>query len=108
MELLSREYCELNEVHKALDDLQNMLNDDDMEDASIYHKHLKVLHRLVDWRETKDEDFFDRYLMMKNCVVKSKYVLGTQYLRRIVVDSFDKLLSIAKGGRVYHFVLFQW
>ena len=28
--------------------------------------------------------------MMRNYVVKSKYVLGTQYLRQIVVESFDK------------------
>ena len=41
LELLSQEYGESNEVYKApLDVLQNMPNDDDMEDAIIYHKPL--------------------------------------------------------------------
>ena len=46
LELLSQEYGESNEVYKALDVLQNMPNDDDMEDAIIYHKHRKVKGKL--------------------------------------------------------------
>ena len=61
-----------------------------IEDASIYHKKLKVLRQQLKWRDMIDDSFEERYGSVKSYVMESKYRLGTQYLRQVVEKSFDK------------------
>ena len=87
LELLYQEYGEKNEVYNALEEVRNLPDDDDMEDDN-YQKHINVLWQMVNWRNVKDQEFMNRYEFVYDGLLKSKYVLGTKYLRRIV-DSYD-------------------
>ena len=87
LELLYQEYGEKNEVYNALEEVRNLPDDDDMEDDN-YQKHINVLWQMVNWRNVKDREFMNRYEFVYDGLLKSKYVLGTKYLRRIV-ESYD-------------------
>ena len=90
LELLYQEYGEKNEVYNALEEVQNLPDDDDIplvEDDN-YLKHINVLWQMVNWRNVKDREFMHHYEFVYDGLLKSKYVLGTKYLRRIV-ESYD-------------------
>ena len=87
LELLYQEYGEKNEVYNALEEVRNLPDDDDMEDDN-YLKHINVLWQMVNWRNVKDREFMYHYEFVYDGLLKSKYVLGKKYLRRIV-DSYD-------------------
>ena len=53
-------------------------------------RYVKVLRQQVRWRDMINKSFYDRYDDVRNYVIGSKYRLGTQDLRRIVEQSFDK------------------
>ena len=80
---------QIRDVHEdeLMTDLMTDLRHYDV--SSSYHEKLKVLCQQAKWRHMIDKSFVGRYRFVRKMIMQSKYRLGTQYLRRMVLQSFD-------------------